>query len=128
MSYIAENEDCLEEIKQEKAKAKSAFTQSRHKLLQLTEDDLPSRRALRSAQNVFNKSQENAMELLSALSDEYAQRKDKANWQKIAVEVEKIDAEFTEVQDRAQEYLYNRKAEASSIATMDSEVVHQCRT
>ena len=75
MDDIEEIEDHIEELKQEKAKAKSAFTRSRHKLLQLLEDDLPSRRAVRSAQEILNKNQEMAMELLSTLSTEYAKKR-----------------------------------------------------
>ena len=127
MDNIEEIEDRIEELKQEKAKANSAFTRSRHKLLQLLEDDLPSRRAVRGAQEILNKNQERAMELLSTLSTEYAKKKDKSMRQNVTTEMEKIDAELTEAQDRAQEYLDNRKDEASSIATMDSETVWQCR-
>ena len=46
-----EHEENVEELKQLKSRAKSAFTRSRHQLLQLLEEeDLPSRRQVRNAQ------------------------------------------------------------------------------
>ena len=109
-----EHEENVEELKQLKSRAKSAFTRSRHQLLQLLEEeDLPSRRQVRNAQRNLNAKQETAMEILARLSDEYRHLNDRNSRKKVSQEMEKMEDEFSESQNRAQEYLDARKDELS---------------
>ena len=74
----------LEELKQLKSRAKAGFTRSRHQLLQLLEEeDFPSRRQVRYAQQRLNSNQENAMEIIAMLSDEYGRLNDRKSREKI---------------------------------------------
>ena len=85
-----EHEENVEELKQLKSRAKSAFTRSRHQLLQLLEEeDLPSRRQVRNAQQNLNAKQETAMEILARLSDEYRHLNDRNSRKKVSQEMEK---------------------------------------
>ena len=119
-----EHEENVEELKQLKSRAKSAFTRSRHQQLQLLEEeDFPSRRQVRNAQRNLNAKQETAMEILARLSDEYCHLNDRNSRKKVSQEMEKMEDEFSEAQNRAQEYLDARKDELSSTCSDVSENV-----
>ena len=121
-----EHEENVEELKQLKSRAKSAFTRARHQLLQLLEEeDPPSRRKVRDAQRTLNSKQETAMEILARLSDEYRHLSDINCRKKVSKEMEKMEGEFSEAQDRAQEYLDTRKDELSTTCSSISENVRQ---
>ena len=119
-----EHEENVEELKQLKSRAKSSFTRSRHQLLQLLEEeDLPSRRQVRNAQRNLNAKQETAMEILARLSDKYRHLNDRNSRKKVSQEMKKMEDEFIEAQNRAQEYLDARKDELSSTCSDVSENV-----
>ena len=85
----------LEELKQLKSRAKAGFTRSRHQLLQqLEEEEFPSHRQVRYAQQRLNSNQENAMEIMARLSDEYSCLNDRNSREKIGHEMEKLEPEF----------------------------------
>ena len=66
---VEDLEESLESLKQEKAKAKSAFTRARKQLLELVEEmDLPSRRQVRDGQAKLDSTQERALKIMIALS------------------------------------------------------------
>ena len=116
----------LEELKQLKSRAKAGFTRSRHQLLQLLEEeDFPSRRQVRYAQQCLNSNQENAMEIMARLSDEYGRLNDRKSREKIGQEMEKLEHEFSEAQNRTQEYLDARRDEPSSVSSDVSATVKQ---
>ena len=51
------------------------------------------------------------------LSMEYSRQRDRKNRNKTTQEMEQLDQEFTEAQNRALEYLDNRKDDCSSVST-----------
>ncbi|XP_070572171.1 golgin subfamily A member 6-like protein 4 [Ptychodera flava] len=111
-------EEQLEELKQAKAKSKAAFTRLRHQLLRLLEEDeeeeLPSRRQVRDLCLKLDLAQENAMDIMAKLSDLHSRRKAKQNIQKVSQEMDKLENEYTEAQNQAQDYIHARKDETSS--------------
>lgn len=101
------------------------MTRIRHGLLQLLEEDLPSRTQIREAREKLDKQLDKVMGDLEALSTAYEKRQDTANVRKLSQEVERIAEEFTDTQNRTQEYLDSRKDELSSIASDTSQKVRQ---
>ena len=61
--------------------------------------------------------QERAMETMHRLSMEYALLKDREKRKKVVEEMDKLELEFSEANEKAQEYLDARKDELSSLAT-----------
>ena len=105
-------------LKRRKSRSKAAFTRARHELLQLLEEDLPSRTQVRAAREKLNTESERVMEDLSSLADIYSAKRDSVNvMEKLSQEMEKIEEEFAAAQNRTQEYLDARKDELSSIAS-----------
>ena len=71
--------------------------------------------------------QERAMETMHRLSMEYALLKDREKRKKVVEEMDKLELEFSEAKEKAQEYLDARKDELSSLATEASENTRRCR-
>jgi len=119
---LDEGEERIENLKQEKAKDKSAFTRVKNKLLYLLdEEDSPSRREVKQVCQKLCEVQERTMEAMEKLSQEYLRIKEKEKRKKLGDEMDKLEVEFSEAHDKAQEYLDNRKDELSSLATDASE-------
>ena len=113
-----EEEERIESLKQQKAKDKSAFTRIKNKLLSLLdEEDYPSRREVKAACQKLCEVQERTMATMEELSKEYLSSKEKDKRRKLTGEMDKLEAEFSEAHDKAQEYLDSRKDELSSLAT-----------
>ena len=89
MSVDSEDGDEIENLKQEKAKDKSAFTRTKNKLLQLRdEEDYPSRREVRTAACwKLCEVQERAMETMGKLSEEYLRLKEREIRRKLGDEL-----------------------------------------
>ncbi|PFX13818.1 hypothetical protein AWC38_SpisGene22068 [Stylophora pistillata] len=64
---------------------------------------------------------------LEALSTAYEKRQDTTNVRKLSQEIERIAEEFTDAQNRTQDYLDSRKDELSSIASDTSQKVRQAQ-
>ena len=108
-------EESLESLKQEKVKAKSAFARGRKQLLELVEEmDLPSRRQVRDGQVKLDNTQERALKIMIALSEHYQWQKNRTARQKVTQEMEQLVQEFEEANNRAQEYLDERRESESS--------------
>ena len=108
-------EERLETFKQQKAKAKTNFTRARHKLLALIDDDHPPRRSeVQEECRKLDTALEKAMCVIENLSEEYSQVGDRYNRRKLGREIEQLENEFTEAQNRAQDYLDKTKPESSS--------------
>jgi len=122
-----EQNNALERQKQWKSRSKAAFTRARHGLLQLLEEDLPSRSQVREAREKLTKQLDRVMEDLEALSTTYEKRQDTVNVSKLSQEIERIEEEFTDAQNRTQEYLDSRKDELSSIASDTSQKIRQAQ-
>ena len=61
----------IEELKRQKARKKSGFTKARRAMLILLDEDLPSKREIRSQQQKVEVYQEEAMSVIEALMDMY---------------------------------------------------------
>ena len=123
-----EIEERIENFKQEKAGQKSSFTRIKNKLLRmLDEQDYPSRREIKEMCHQLSDAQERAMETMHRLSMEYALLKDREKRKKVVEEMDKLELEFSEANEKAQEYLDARKDELSSLATEASENTRRCR-
>ena len=119
---VDEEEDRIESLKQQKAKDKSAFTRIKNKLLSLLdEEDYPSRREVKAVCQKLCEVQERTMSTMEELSQEYLSSKEKEKRKKLTNEMDRLEADFSEAHDKAQEYLENRKDELSSLATDASE-------
>ena len=118
----------IEDFKQDKARQKSSFTRIKNKLLRmLDEKDYPSRREIKEMCHQLSDAQERAMETMHRLSMEYALLKDREKRKKVVEEMDKLELEFSEANEKAQEYLDARKDELSSLATEVSENTRRCR-
>ena len=91
-----EENNALEKQKQSKSRSKAAFTIASHGLLQLVEENLPSRRQVRKVREKLNKELDKVMEDLEALSTMYEKRQDTANISKLSEEIERIEEDFTD--------------------------------
>jgi len=97
-------EERLETFKQQKAKTN--FTRARHKLLALIDDDHPPRRSeVREECRKLDTALETAMCVMENVSEEYTRVGDRYNRRKLGREIEHLENEFTEAQNRGQEYL-----------------------
>ena len=70
--------------------------------------------------------QERAMETMHRLSMEYTLLKDREKRKKVVEEMDKLELEYSEANEKAQEYLDARKDELSSMATETSENTCHC--
>ena len=110
-----EEEDRIENLKQQKAKDKSAFTRIKNKLLSLLdEEDYPSRREVKAVCQKLCEVQERAMSTMEESSQEYLSCKEGEKRKKLTDEMDRLEVEFSEAHDKAQEYVDNRKDELSS--------------
>ena len=117
-----EIEERIQNIKQEKAKEKSAFARTKNKLLRmLDEQDYPSQREIKETCQQLGDVQECAIGTMSCLSTEYALLNERTKRKKVVDEMDKLELEFSEANEKAQEYLESRKDELSSLATDASE-------
>ena len=67
------------------------------------------------------------METMHRLSMEYALLKDREKRKKVVEEMNKLELEFLEVNEKPQEYLDAHKDELSSLETEASENTRRCR-
>ena len=99
---VEEEEECIESLRQQKAKDKSAFTRIKNKLLSLLdEDDHPSRREVKAACQKLCEVQERTMSTMEELSQEYLSSKEKEKQKKLTGEMDKLEAEFSAVHEKA---------------------------
>ena len=123
---VDDEEDRIKTLKQQKAKDKTAFTKNKNKLLSpLDEEDYPSRREVKAAYQMLCEVQERTMTTMEELSQEYLRSKEKEKRKRLTDEMDRLEAEFLEAYNKAQEYLESRKGELSSLATDASENTRQ---
>ena len=67
------------------------------------------------------------METMHRLSMLYALLKDREKREKVIEEMDKLELEFSEANEKVQKYLDDRKDELSSLATEASENTRRCR-
>ena len=113
-----EAKEKLNMLKLEKMKAKTYFTETRWQLVGLLiEFDLPSRQDIMEACEKLEAVHERAFSVIVKLSMEYSHQVNRKNRNKTTQEIERLHKEFTEAQNRALEYLDNRKVDRSSVST-----------
>ena len=83
-------------------------------MLILLDEDLPSRREIRSQQQKVKDCQEKAVNVIKTLIDMYTAVGDQESVKRINGELETLERECTSAQNRAQEYLDSRAHEESS--------------
>ena len=116
---IDEVENRLEELKYRKARVKTAFTKTRNQLLNLLdEEECPDLKLIKGMRRKLSDKQEEALQVIDALAFEYSRRSDKNALSKITVEIEKLETEFSDAQNRVQVYLGN--------TLDDSAITEQC--
>ena len=107
-----EIEEHIQNLKQDKAKEKPAFTRIKNKLLcMLDEQDYPSRREIKETCQQIGDVQERAIGTMTCLSTKYALLKERIKWKKVVDEMDKLGLEFLEANKKAQEYLESHKDE-----------------
>ena len=103
-------------------KAKTNFTRARRKLLSLVDDDHPPRRKeVRNGCESLDLVLQVALRIMENLSEEYSRRGDRYNRKKVGREMEQLESESTEAQNRAQEYLDKTKSESLTSESVLSE-------
>ena len=113
-----EVEERLNMLKLEKMKVKTSFTKTRRQLLGLLDEfDLPSRPDIMKPCEKLEAVQERAFSVMVELSMEYPHQGDRNNRKKTTQKIEQLHQEFTEAQNRALEYLDNRKDDCSRVST-----------
>ena len=85
-SQIENVEESIVELKQMKAKAKSAFTKVRHHLLALIQDNKVSIKAIIEMCDTLDESEQEAMDIMMQLLDRYKEEKDSKNCYKLSQE------------------------------------------
>ena len=83
----------------------------------LDEFDLPSRQDIMEACEKLEAVHERAFSIIVELSMKYSRQGDRKNRNKTFQKIEQLHQEFTEAQNRALEYLDNRKDDRSSVST-----------
>jgi hypothetical protein len=116
-----EAENRLQELKYQKARAKTAFTKARNQLLNLLdEEECPNRKQIREIRRKLSEKQEQAFAAIDALACEYSSRTDRNALRKTTEETEKLEMEFTDAQNRVQVYLDNTLDDSSSSISQSS--------
>ncbi|XP_046329965.2 uncharacterized protein LOC124113582 [Haliotis rufescens] len=111
-------EEVLLKLKKQKASAKTAFTKAKNKLYNMTEGkDVPTRRSVRDQMDQLCIVQEQAMEVMLMLSEEYSKNNDVANSKKLSIEITRLEDETESAQQHAQQYL-DCRSDASSVLSL----------
>ena len=96
----------LDSLKCRKALAKTAFTKAKNQVLRLLEEEcieISDRNRVKEACEKLTIKQEQLMEIFEALIGEYSTRTDRQNRTKTIEEIEKMEHDFSEVINRAQQ-------------------------
>ena len=83
----------IEELKRQKARKKSGFTKAQRAMLILLDEDLPSKREIRSQQQKVEDYQEEAMSVMEALMDMYTAVGDQEGVKKINQDLDILERE-----------------------------------
>ena len=114
-------EKTIVELKQMKAKAKSAFTKVRRHLLVLIQDEVEMEAIMKMCDKL-DESEQETMDIMLRLSEKYKGEKDsETNCYKLSQEMEQLEIEYTSAQNRAQEVMDSKllKSRKNSIYQPD---------
>ena len=96
------NEKTIVELKQLKAQAKTVFTRTRRQLLVTIQQDKVTTDEIKEGCEALDIAQEEAMGIMARLLDRYMVEKDNKNSEKLSQEIDNIELEYSEAQNRAQ--------------------------
>ena len=104
---VEQNEVSILELRQQKAKTKSAFIKARRSLLvSLTDKELKTDRIVYLC-DLLDDCQREAMDIMFQLGEKYKVQKDEKNYGKVCEEIEQIETECSSAQKRAQDIIEN---------------------
>ena len=86
----------------------------------LDEEECPDRKLIKDTRQNLSNKQEEALQVIDALAFEYSRRSDKSALSKITVEIEKLETEFSDAQNRVQVYLDNTLDDSASFKSQNS--------
>ena len=102
------------ELKQMKAKAKSAFTKVRRHLLVLIQDEEVDVDNIAKMCDTLDESEQETMDVMLRLSERYKGEKDsQTSCYKLSQEIEQLEIEYTSAQNRAQEVIDSKLSKLS---------------
>ncbi|XP_064627878.1 uncharacterized protein LOC135487738 [Lineus longissimus] len=104
-------------LRKEKAGLKSAFTRARRQLTELISDSdtlFADSQFIQAATRKVDEAQERAMGNMSSLADLYASQNRFEDFDKVTAEMEKIEEEFADSQNAAEQYFAERREKSSS--------------
>ena len=96
------NEKTIVELKQLKAQAKTVFTRTRRQLLVTIQQDKVTTDEIKEGCEALDIAQEEAIGIMARLLDRYMVEKDTKNSEKLSQEIDNIELEYSEAQNRAQ--------------------------
>jgi len=99
---VGHAEETMVELKQLKAQAKTVFTKSRRTLLVTVQQEKVSTFEIKEACEALDIAQEEAMYAMTRLLNKYIAEKDHKSSEKLSLEIEKIEIEYSDAQNRAQ--------------------------
>ena len=98
-----ETEGTIIELKRQKAWAKTVFTRVRRQLLVTVQQDNVSTDEIKGRCEALDMVQEEVMDIMARLLDKYMALKDNKISEKLSQEIDNIEIEYSDVQNRAQE-------------------------
>lgn len=106
--------DMVASLKREKTRSKSNFLRLKNKVLFLKEQrELPSHQEIQYACSRMDSSMESAMDVMTNLSELYTKYKEKGKNDKVVLEMEKLDDEFSTAYEAARQYIDAQKERSS---------------
>ena len=106
-----ETEGTIIELKQQKARAKTVFTRARRQLLVTVQQDNVGTDEIKERCEALDMAQEEVMDIMARLLDRYMALKDNKNSEKLSQEIDNIEIEYSDAQNRAQK-VYDEIREA----------------
>ena len=106
-------------LKREKARTKSNFTRIKNKLLFLIEQrELPSQHEIQDACSRMDNCMESAMDAMINLSELYMKYKEKGKNNKVVLELDTLDDEYSSAHKAARQYIDTQKEQSSDASEM----------
>ena len=111
----------IDDLRRDKARGKSDFTRTRHRLLMLLDDeDFPSRREVRVIRERLMTIEKCVLTTMIDLQCEFIKVKNTSGKNSIYEEMDTLEHEMSSTQNRAQEYLDARADDPSSLSSVCS--------
>lgn len=102
-THAKQLEETLGDLKRTKATAKTMFTKVRRNLLTIIKREDIDRENIKDACEELDKALENAMDIMNRLFTRYKMDKDNKSAEKLGGEIEQMEIEYSDAQNRAQE-------------------------